>query len=346
VYQCSNNSFTVSAEIRGGAPAYQYQIIGRTPALPSINTGWQTNPVFTIDNGASYSLVRLRAIDACGNAALNDANVLPLQNLVVTATSTCISATTTLRVDHIPNAVYRWYKMSANRQDSTYLANGSSYTVYDLSPADTGLYKVTMTMNGGCLDREAQFNLTGQCTLLPARDIRLAGEKAGDAAELRWTVTGEKQVVRYEVEHGPSAAGPFTFMGTVAPKAVQGDNQYGFVHDRPLTGDNYYRIRAVNASGQWLYSNVVSLSWNEALIRVFPVPARDVVYVSVNGKQARDLRIQLYTQHGQLLQDFTERRVRTAQFPIQRRNYASGVYLVRIMDLGTGSVQTERIIFE
>lgn len=346
VYQCSNNSFTVSAAIDGGAPSFQYQIIGSTPALPSINTGWQSSPVFTINNGASYSLVRLRAIDACGNAALNDANVLPLQNLVVTATSTCMSATTELRVDYIPNAYYRWYKMSSDRRDSVYLGNSNSYIVYDVSPADTGLYKVTMTLNGGCVDREASFDLTGICIILPAKDIRLTGEKQSQQAGLNWTVIGENQVALYEVEHATDPAGPFRFIGTTLPKNPQGDNRYGFIHDAPVSGDNYYRIRVKSTKGQVAYSNVISLNWTDSRITVYPTPALQTVYVSVNGKQPRDLKIQLYTLNGQLLQDKTERRVRTAQIPVHRKGYASGMYLVRITDLETGLVQTERIIFE
>jgi hypothetical protein len=346
VYQCSNNSFTVSAAISGGAPSFQYQIIGSAPALPSINTGWQSSSVFTINNGASYSLVRLRAIDACGNAALNDANVLPLQNLVVTATSTCMSSTTLLQVDYVPNTYYRWYKMSANRRDSVYLGNSNSYTVFDVSPADTGLYKVTMTLNGGCLDREASFNLTGNCIILPAKDIRLIGERQSQQAALKWSVIGENQVEQYEVEHATSPAGPFKFVGTTLPKNPQGDNLYTFLHDAPVSGDNYYRIKVKSTKGQVGYSNVISLNWTDSRIAVYPVPASQTVYVSVSGKQPRDLRIQLFSLNGQLLQEKTERRVRSAQIPVQRKGYASGVYLVRITDLETGFVQTERIIFE
>jgi hypothetical protein len=101
-----------------------------------------------------------------------------------------------------------------------------------------------------------------------------------------------------------------------------------------------------STKGQVGYSNVISLNWTDSRIAVYPVPASQTVYVSVSGKQPRDLRIQLFSLNGQLLQEKTERRVRSAQIPVQRKGYASGVYLVRITDLETGFVQTERIIFE
>jgi hypothetical protein len=69
----------VGASVSGGSAPYTYQIIGSAPSLPSINTVTQASPVFNITNGITYSLVRLRAIDACGNATLNDVSILPLR---------------------------------------------------------------------------------------------------------------------------------------------------------------------------------------------------------------------------------------------------------------------------
>ena len=346
VYQCSNNVFTVSAEVTGGAPAYQYQIIGSMPALPSIQTGWQSSPVFTINNGTQYSLVRLRAIDACGNAVLNDANVLPLQNLVVTATSTCLNATTILRVDQIPNADYQWYRYNRETGDSSFLGTGNTYQISDVKPADTGLYKVIMTINSGCLERIATFDLTGICITLPVGDIRLKGEVSGSSARLGWQVAGELNVRRYHVEHSTERNGGFRSVGTVDPRDPQGNNTYGFNHASPSSGLNYYRIRVTDAAGNSRYSNTISLNWGGSSISVYPVPATQVVYVTVNAKQQTDLRIQLYTPNGQLLQEKVLQRSLGGTVPLYRQNYASGMYLIRITDASGEAVQTQKIIFE
>jgi hypothetical protein len=346
VYQCSNNVFTVSAEISGGAPAYQYQIIGSMPALPSIQTDWQSSPVFTINNGTQYSLVRLRAIDACGNAALNDANVLPLQNLVVTATSTCLNAPTILRVDQVPNADYQWYRINRATGDSIFLGTGNTYLISDVKPADTGLYKVIMTINGGCLERVATFELTGECLILPVRDIRLTGEISGSAARLNWQVAGEQNVRRYDVEHSTERNGGFRIIGAVDPRTPQGNNSYGFQHGTPSNGNNFYRIRVLDAAGNARYSNTIALNWSGTGISVYPVPASQVVYVTVNAKQQTDLKIQLYTPNGQLLQEKVMPRTTGGTLPLYRQNYASGMYLVRITDTSGGMVLTQKIIFE
>ena len=89
LYQCDNNSFSLGADVSGGVSPYSFQIIGSMPETPSIISATQTAPLFTIDNGTTYSLVRLRTIDACGNATLSDLSVLPLQNISVSASALC-----------------------------------------------------------------------------------------------------------------------------------------------------------------------------------------------------------------------------------------------------------------
>ncbi|MES2850514.1 MAG: hypothetical protein V4685_15750, partial [Bacteroidota bacterium] len=69
-YQCDNNGFSIGAVVSYGVGPYLYEIIGSTPASPAITTSPQTNPFFNINNGSVYSLVRLRVMDACGNASL------------------------------------------------------------------------------------------------------------------------------------------------------------------------------------------------------------------------------------------------------------------------------------
>jgi hypothetical protein len=344
VFQCSNNSFTVSGQIQGGAPAYQYQIIGSTPASPSINTGWQSSPVFTINNGASYSLVRLRGIDACGNAALNDAYVLPLQNLIIASSSNCLFTTSTLSVDVVANASYTWYKMTGT--DSTVLGTGPSYTIANVTQSDVGMYKVRMTVNNGCLERVSTFDLTGICQLLTVGDIRLSGERSGSSANLNWKVKGERTVKQYVVEYSTDQNGGFRSIGYVDPVNPQGDHNYNFAHGTPVAGYNYYRIKVIDIDGRETYSNTISLNWTGRTITIYPVPAKQVVYISVNNKQSQDLKIQLYTLNGQLLQEKLQQRVVQAQIPIYRQNYAAGVYLLRITDMATGVTQTEKIIFE
>jgi Secretion system C-terminal sorting domain len=135
-------------------------------------------------------------------------------------------------------------------------------------------------------------------------------------------------------------------VGRLNGKTPAGDNSYEFTDGLPVVGTNYYRIKAVDIDGKFMYSNTISLNWVSNKIVIYPVPARDVVNVMVSSSQYQDLRIQLFTMNGQALQEKLVQRVQQATIPIYRKNMAAGMYLIRITDTKSGVVQTEKIIFE
>ncbi len=344
VYQCSNNNFSVSTQMIGGTAPYLYQIIASNPTTPSINTGWQSSPIFAITNGASYSLVRMRAIDACGNASLSDASVLPLENVFVTATSNCLNANITLDATIVANSVYTWYKRVGT--DSILVGTGPSYNIPFLTLADTGIYVVKMSVNNGCLSQITEHHITGDCILLPVSRIVLNGKKNGAAADLSFDVEGEKNVKEYVIERTDNQGNGFGIVGTLPAKTPAPRNNYRFTDGRPLNGNNYYRVKAVDVDGKYVYSNTVSLNWASTSLRIYPVPARDVVNLVFSNARSTDLRIQMFTISGQMMQEKTLQRVQQASIPIYRKNMPAGMYLIRITDINAGTTQTEKIIFE
>jgi len=183
-YQCSNQSFTVNASTINGKAPYMYEIFGSSPAMPSITTAPQSSPVFTINNGSSYSLIRLRVLDACGNASLYDASVLPLANFVVYPQSQeCFNQNLTLKVDSIANADYFWYKRIAP-DDSLMIGSGATLNFPSLLISDTGRYFSKVVVNNGCLEKYSNYVLTGFCGVVLPINIKLNGSKQNDANKL------------------------------------------------------------------------------------------------------------------------------------------------------------------
>ena len=75
VYQCYINQFLFNDTISGGLAPFTYQIIGSTPGSPSLVTTVQPTPSFTINPGAAYQNIRVRAVDVCGNSTIGDVNI-------------------------------------------------------------------------------------------------------------------------------------------------------------------------------------------------------------------------------------------------------------------------------
>ncbi len=161
-FQCDNNNFSLGAAVTGGSAPFMYEIIDSYPSSPSLQTAPQSNPVFNITNGVKYDLIRLRAVDACGNAALNDVSILPLANIIVTASSNCFYNDIRLSVDSIPNASYIWYRKTS-ATDSSIVGTGIDYRITNLLPSDTGTYVCKTSVNSGCLTKISSYTLTGMC---------------------------------------------------------------------------------------------------------------------------------------------------------------------------------------
>ena len=344
-YQCNNFNFSVGASVSGGSAPYTYEIIGSVPSIPSISTAPQASPVFNITNGVTYSLVRLRAIDACGNATLNDVSILPLQNVVVSASSNCFYNDITLSVDTIANATYTWYKMTS-ATDSIQVGTSQNYQINYLLPTDTGTYVSKVSVNSGCLTTLSYFSVTGMCTLLPVKEVKLTGKQSGSAAELKWAVKEEVEVNEYIVERSSKQGSGFQAVGNVFARSNGSDNYYQFMDNRPDAGSNYYRLKVVGKDGKFTYSNTIVLNWTGGKISLYPNPARDVVNVNINGRQAQDIKIQLFTISGQLLQEKVQNNVINATIPIYRQNIKTGMYLIKITDTRTGTVNTEKVMFQ
>ncbi len=192
-YQCDNNSFSVGASVLGGVSPFTYEVIGSTPSLPTLISGAQASPVFGINNGVEYSLVRLRAIDACGNATLNDVSILPLANTIVKSTSNCFYNNITLTTDTVPNASYIWFKKTS-ATDSVIVGSTVGYNMPYMLPSDTGVYVSRMSVNSGCLTKLSYYHLDGSCGgfLLPVK-VTLGGKAAkDDAVQLTWVARDEQ----------------------------------------------------------------------------------------------------------------------------------------------------------
>jgi hypothetical protein len=162
-YICESGLQSISSTVVGGAQPFQYQIFGSLPVSPSINTSYQSNPVFDINNGTTYAMVRLRVLDACGNASINDVGFVPFATPIIESSNDCFGAQTVLSVDTVANATYTWYKRTYNPTDSILLSTGGSHIIPFLGVADTGTYICVTRLADGCIVRVSYKNIIGNC---------------------------------------------------------------------------------------------------------------------------------------------------------------------------------------
>lgn len=342
-YQCSNQSFTVNGSTINGKPPYMYEIFGSSPAIPSIVTAPQANPVFTINNGSSYSLIRLRVLDGCGNASLYDASVLPLANFIVYPESQeCFNQTLTLKVDSIGNATYEWYKR-IDPNDSVLVGTSPTLFFSNLLVSDTGRYFSKVVINSGCLEKYANYIITGFCgTVLPI-NIKLNGSKQNDANKLYWN-KGAETIKEYTVERISKNGMSYQTIGSIKNN---GSASYSYVDNTPLSGNNIYRLKFTDADHKINYSNTVSIKNSKVEISLYPNPVDNILYISVANTFPKDYVVEISNLRGQKIMSKRFDNIQNTIIEYPRTSaIIPGVYSISITDLLNHEKEIFKIIYK
>lgn len=347
-YQCDSNGFTLGAVVDFGVGPFSYEIIGSTPASPSIITAPQPNPVFTINNGTTYSLIRLRVLDACGNASLEDASILPLADNSINVTFNCFQNPTTLSIDSVTNATYAWYmKEKATSTDSVYLGSASSVYIPSILPSDTGIYSCYVEINSGCIKRTYQYNLDASCYKpLPVVLKDFAGNYEAVKIKLNWKMTQLQNLQRIIIER--KSSGRFITIGTIANHNRQDNEQaYSYTDTRPEPDDSYYRLKIVRSDNSFFYSDVIHLAAGKkyAGINIYPNPANDIFTVQYTPVPGHQYKIKIVGMLSQLIQQPTVDPAAEGKIVILRqKSMANGMYMVQVTDITTGKTMSQKII--
>lgn len=351
VYQCDVNGFSLGAVVSNGVSPFLYEIIGSSPSSPSIVTSPQPASLFTINNGTNYSLVRLRAIDACGNATLEDASILPLMNYGITATYNCFQLNTTLSVDTVYNSTYRWYKKSyQNSADSILLGTASSLYIPFVMPADTGYYYCDIVVNSGCIKRRNYYHLNGNCfKFLPLNVENFTGKYYDGKSNLNWKITGNVNLQKFIIERKDEFSA-FSAIGIVMVPQDGTQNQlFNFWDTMPLPGKNYYRLKLINQNNTFTYSNTILLSRKISIegINIFPNPVNDKLTVAFTGVNNHNYKIRLMNLLNQVVKQYDVYGATGTKLDIIRTGeMQNGVYVLAIFDKNTNENYSQKVIFQ
>ena len=349
-YQCDVNGFSVGAVASYGVGPFTYEIIGSTPSVPSIIAGTQTSPLFNINNGTNYSLIRLRALDACGNATLGDASILPLANDEIISTENCLLLASTLSVDSIYNSTYAWYKkINITDTDSTFVGAGSSYFIPTVLPSDTGFYICHIEVNSGCITRTYLYHLDAACyTVLPVTLLEFTGKFIDDKVLLNWKTSKENNLKNYIVEH-KNNNNTFTEIGRIDAGGNSSYlHQYNLLDTKPGPDKNFYRLKLISNNNTFTYSNIILLTGKQTKpgINIYPNPVTDLLNINLANTNNHVYKISLYNAVNELVREASFMSGISNHLQIARtKGMGSGMYIVRIIDENNNEQFSQKVIF-
>ena len=131
---------------------------------------------------------------------------------------------------------------------------------------------------------------------LPVHFIAFNGRLLSSGeVKLDWDAAADNEHSHFEVERSAGQLN-FTMLGRV-------ESPYSFLDKHPLTGINYYRIKAVNKDGSHQYSKVIKIMNNAVRIAVsmYPNPVSDKLSVELTAEKPDNVTLQVSDIHGRIM---------------------------------------------
>ncbi len=204
------------------------------------------------------------------------------------------------------------------------------------------------TPNGWFANGEVEDYIVPVDFILPIHLLTFEAKNDNDKrVSLQWTSETETGFKGFDIER--SADGnTWNKIGYVPGKGGAGVNGYNFYDNNPLPGKSYYRLKMIDVNDQFKYSWVEIVEINHILtgLRVLPNPVRTQAVIQWTAIANEKADIQLLNAEGKLLQSKAiscNTGVNQAILTIPA-NYASGLYIVRIMS--PGGVQQAKVMVQ
>jgi len=205
-------------------------------------------------------------------------------------------------------------------------ANGSSSLLAQTGNGTVnGAYWVTANTPGF-----SNFYLHFGSTPLVAELGDITAVNVGNRNRVDWNTLTEQNGDRFEVERSTNGA-DFTKIGAVSGKGRAA--AYSFWDNEPVTGVNYYRLKMVDVSGDYAYSQIVTATVRAANsfgIEAYPNPVtNNTVTINVYGAIGANALISVSDVTGKVIRMID---VKSNAVAIDMTGLAAGVYLVKYSD--------------
>jgi len=175
---------------------------------------------------------------------------------------------------------------------------------------------------------------------LPVTLSSFTAEATSLGSVLAWTTSFEKDNKAFVIEISGNTT-TWAVIGQLSAKAEIGENdienRYEFVDNKPLAGNNFYRLKMVDLSGEFEYSKIVRTyhkSLGQSTLNIHPNPATHVINIDgLNSTHA----VSLINSFGQVILTST-----TSTIDIS--NVANGTYWIKVVDANKELVSSHKIV--
>ncbi|HFA48364.1 MAG TPA: T9SS type A sorting domain-containing protein [Bacteroidetes bacterium] len=195
------------------------------------------------------------------------------------------------------------------------------------------------TYGRGIINAEAAVNAA--LALLPVELIRFTGKLTASGVQLNWETALPGSLHHFEIERSKDGRA----WGGIGKKVfLPTSGDYGLLDEKPLPGNNYYRLKMVDLDGSFEYSKVVVVQLKEkGGISIFPNPAFEKLSLFANWQPGGET-VFVFSASGQLL--LKKEVPATEKQQVLRLDVAAlppGVYFIKTVS-GDGALLQDRFL--
>lgn len=175
---------------------------------------------------------------------------------------------------------------------------------------------------------------------LPIKLIYFTALPDGNRVRLNWEAANEQDTRIYEVEKSLNATS-YTHLSTVTSRQLS-QSSYVDYDNAPVIGWNYYRLKIIDKSGSFSYSPVRAVKFEKGKeeVKIFPVPATDVLNVQLPSSYVNNVSLQLLGIDGKFISTLKPS-VNNVQINVSI--LASGTYVIRMVKTN-GEIENYRFV--
>ncbi len=222
-------------------------------------------------------------------------------------------------------------------------------TDFTLSPAGilsgnpqnkAGSYTFTVFTNDGIQETSAEFTLFISSSALPVTLTSFKATKEGQIALLNWATTAENNSERFDLERSQNGK-VWEVIGTLASHGESAVlRNYSLSDQKPLTGQNLYRLKMIDRDGTFANSRIESLIFNTGNLSVYPNPVTGSENIQLSVEDWSKVKsVRVVNQAGKVV--FESQNALSAG--INAQNLTSGLYVIQITRTN-GTVSSSKII--
>lgn len=177
---------------------------------------------------------------------------------------------------------------------------------------------------------------------LPVKMTAFELSRLNDNVELKWTTESEENNDYFEIQHSEDGKEFFrigNINGNGASSTIQ---RYQFIHENPINGLNYYRLKQVDFNEQFEYSDVESIIvFDGSTLQIFPTIVKSTVTI-VGGKVfGKNAIYEVYNISGQKIQNGILPED-ASEMILDTSSWHQGHYVIQVLQ--NGNRNTFRII--